>query len=105
MGWLFSIWQVATDLADTALNVLSFAAEVRSGLWRKNGQCMNDQVRGRGRGRKRVLEIVGRRDVIARGGQDSIREGTPAGDERKEEKKYTRPVNVCVCGRVLLSQQ
>ncbi|CAM9510809.1 unnamed protein product, partial [Ectocarpus sp. 8 AP-2014] len=35
---------VVTDVADTALNVLSFAAEVRAGLWRKNGQCMNDQV-------------------------------------------------------------
>lgn len=32
-------------MADTALNVLSFAAEVRAGLWRKNGQCMNDQVK------------------------------------------------------------
>ncbi|CAN0306183.1 unnamed protein product, partial [Ectocarpus sp. 13 AM-2016] len=36
--------EVVTDVADTALNVLSFAAEVRAGLWRKNGQCMNDQV-------------------------------------------------------------
>lgn len=42
-GWADA--KVVTDVADTALNVLSFAAEVRAGLWRKNGQCMNDQVR------------------------------------------------------------
>lgn len=37
--------QVVTDIADTALDVLSLGAEIRAGLWRKNGQCMNDQVR------------------------------------------------------------
>ena len=41
----FSLSQVVTDIADTALGVLSLGAEIRAGLWRKNGQCMNDQVR------------------------------------------------------------
>ena len=36
---------MVTDIADTALDVLSLGAEIRAGLWRKNGQCMNDQVR------------------------------------------------------------
>ena len=41
---LLSRFQVVTDIADTALGVLSLGAEIRTGLWRKNGQCMNDQV-------------------------------------------------------------
>ncbi|CAM9965233.1 unnamed protein product, partial [Laminaria digitata] len=36
--------EVVTDIADTALGVLSLGAEIRARLWRKNGQCMNDQV-------------------------------------------------------------
>ena len=38
--------KVTTDMADSSLLVLSFAAEIRSGLWLRNGQCMNDQVSG-----------------------------------------------------------
>ncbi|CAB1102462.1 unnamed protein product [Ectocarpus sp. CCAP 1310/34] len=43
-GFVGGYPEVVTDVADTALDVLSFAAEVRAGLWRKNGQSMNDQV-------------------------------------------------------------
>lgn len=42
--YAFSVTKVITDVANSALMVLSFAAEIRAGMWRKNGQCMNDQV-------------------------------------------------------------
>lgn len=41
---VYCVGKVVTDVADTALFVLSFSAEIRAGLWKKNGQCMNDQV-------------------------------------------------------------
>ncbi|CAN0005068.1 unnamed protein product, partial [Choristocarpus tenellus] len=36
--------KIVTDIADTPMLVLALAAEIRAGLWKRNGQCMNDQV-------------------------------------------------------------
>lgn len=44
ISWHACFGQVITDVADTSLLVLSFSAEIRARLWKKNGQSMNDQV-------------------------------------------------------------
>ncbi|CAM9397496.1 unnamed protein product [Chrysoparadoxa australica] len=43
-NWASESSNAIADLVDVSVGVLEFASEVRCGLWRRNGESMNDQV-------------------------------------------------------------